>query len=200
MIDGAGLAALLGLFGAYGLSSSPAIPVLELGYAHLGPIAQDRQLHTSQYHFFLRRKKFDSWPATLSLGLIAQYAHGHIVQVTGTLEAGTLRSEALDSPGYGIGPAVEATLRLWPAQGTRPQLNLDLLAGLMLHDRGFPAGGRRYNGTVQAGPSLTWQRSATSSWTLGYRLSHTSNGQGLVPHNPGYDARGFILRWQHALD
>jgi hypothetical protein len=68
---------------------------------------------------------------------------------------------------------------------------------LLIYDRDFPAGGARYNGTFQIGPSLTWQATRADSFSLGYRATHTSNGQGLTAGNPGYDARGVTLRWRH---
>lgn len=199
-MDGAGVALLLGMFGGYGLADAPAQVVWEIGVDHLRPTQDDRQITTTQVKIFLREKRFESFPVTLKLGGMISHAGGSITQLTGIWEEGTLRSEVLRSPGNGVGPAIEASFRLRQGKSSwNPTLTVDLLAGLLIYDRRFPAGGDFYNGTFQLGPSLQFQPTPHDVVRLGYRVSHTSNGQGLTARNPGYNAQGIALSWQRAF-
>lgn len=197
-MGGAGILFLIGSFTTYVAVDVPVSEITELGVDLLRPVQDDRQIHTTNLKLFLREKRFESLPLSLKLGGIAMRSTGSITQLTGTWEGGDLRTETLDSPGYGIGPAIEASLAIWQgSSGWQPRVSVDLLGGVLLHDRRFPAGGDYYNGTFQAGLSLDLQPTTKDIVGLGYRVTHTSNGQGLSANNPGYNAAGWSLRWQH---
>lgn len=197
-MDGAGVALLIGMFTTYGLTDNPARSIVDVGVDHLRPTKDDRQIKTTNLNAFLLEKRFESVPLTLKLGGMLSHSTGSITQLTGSWDAGTLRSETMKSPGNGIGPAVEASLRLWQGESRwKPTLTADVLTGLLIYDRRFPAGGDFYNGTFQAGPSIKFQPGREDIIHLGYRITHTSNGQGLSANNPGYNAQGLTLRWQH---
>lgn len=194
--SGIGVALLVGTFTGYGVSSAPATPITQIGLDYLTPVKDDRQIKTTNLSLYLREKRLQSIPLSLKFGVVFSHATGQITQLTGTWEAGTLRSETLNSPGNGIGPAIEASLALWQGDGyLKPRVGLDFMTALMIYDRKFPAGGDRYNGTFQLGPSISLKPTKSDEISIGYRYTHTSNGQGLTPSNPGYDARGLTLRW-----
>lgn len=70
---------------------------------------------------------------------------------------------------------------------------------VLIYDRPFPAGGDHYNGMFQIGPSFSFTPARGHTLTLGYRWMHVSNGQGLGAHNPAYEGKGVVLRYQMPL-
>lgn len=191
--DGFGLLYLGSLFAGYALAGEPAHPQLSVGVDRQLPTQDDRQLRTTTLHLFLREKEVEPLRLHLRLGLGVTRVSGHITQLTGSYEEGTLREVVLDSPAWGAGPEVEASFRLFRYGPLTAQA--DLLGGVYLYDRDFPAGGRRYNGMLQAGLSLNYAFSPQDGVTLGYRWMHVSNGQGVQPSNPSYEAAGISLRY-----
>ncbi len=195
-MDGLGVALLVGMFSGYAVVDQPAQPIMTLGTDYFAPRTEDRQIHTVNLAMFVREKKFASIPLTLRLGGMYSHAWGNITQLEGEWADGTLHEVQLDSPGNGIGPATEASLRLWQGEGRwQPSLSADVLTGVLIYDRRFPAGGDYYNGTFQGGLSLSFTLSPQDSVSIGYRAMHTSNGQGLKPENPGLNANGISIRW-----
>lgn len=182
-----GLLTLAGLFGGYTLADVPSHRIQEFGLDHFEPLHANRQIDLVNASAYLREKRFEGWPLTLRLGVVAQHARGEITQLSDTLS-----QQTLDSPGHGLGVSAEARLRVWKG------LHLDASATPMLYDRRFPAGGTYYNGMFQAGPSFSWEMGA-GRWTLGARWLHISNGRGLGPDNPSTEGRGLVLRYQLPL-
>ena len=182
-----GLLTLAGLFGGYALADAPSTHIHDFGLDRFEPLHANRQLHLTNAHAYLRERRFENWPLTLRLGLVAQHARGEITQLTDSLS-----EQTLDSPGHGLGVSAEARLRVWGG------FHLDASAAPMLYDRRFPAGGTHYNGMFQAGPSFSWPM-GSGQWTLGARWLHISNGRGLGPDNPSTEGRGLVLRYQLPL-
>ncbi|MDX2220017.1 MAG: hypothetical protein SF172_13430 [Burkholderiales bacterium] len=199
----AGIGTLIigGLFAGYGLTDTPATPIREIGIDRLTrDVKTDRHINTTNVHLFLREKEWEPLNLKLKLGMTVSRATGSIEQLQGSYEEGTLRPVTLDSPGWGIGPMAEARLKLF--QAGRLSGSLDATAGVLLYDRKFPAGGDRYNGMGQIGPSLTWRMGEGergSALTAGWRHMHVSNGQGVNAGNPSYESRGWTLRYAKPL-
>jgi hypothetical protein len=192
-----GVITLAGMFGGYPLMDAPAQRIAEFGLDRLAPTKADRDLETTNVHIYLRQKRYDPLRLQLRLGGTLSRVTGSITQLTGSFEEGTLREETLPSPAWGIGPSAEAKfalLRTAPAT-----LDLDFSAAVLLYDRDFPAGGKRYNGMFQIGPSVTFPLDSGSAFSLGYRWMHVSNGHSLGPENPAYEARGVTLRYRLVL-
>jgi lipid A 3-O-deacylase len=192
-----GVLTLAAMFGGYPLMDAPAQRIAEFGVDRLAPTKADRDLDTTDVHLYLRQKQYDPLRLQLRLGATLSRVTGSITQLTGSLEEGTLREETLSSPAWGIGPSAEARFAL--LRGAPASLDLDFSAAVLLYDRDFPAGGKRYNGMFQIGPSLTFALGSGAAFSLGYRWMHVSNGRDLGLDNPAYDARGVTLRYRLAL-
>jgi hypothetical protein len=195
--SGAGVLYIGSLLAGYSFLGDPPKTVLSTGIEYLQPTKDDRQLHTSNLHIFLRERHYQPLNLKLRAGVGISRVTGQITQLTGSFEEGTLRSETLDSPAWGAGPEIEASFSLLKLG--RFSTGIDLLGGVFLYDRAFPAGGQRYNGVLQAGVHAALALSDRDTLTLTWRWMHVSNGQGLKPSNPGYDARGAGLRYTHAF-
>jgi hypothetical protein len=190
-MEGLGLVSLLTLFGGYAISDAPAEAVQVVGIDRLAPLHADRQIHTNSLQWRAREKLLLDGRASLRLGATVSRATGWISQPA---EAGLQR---LDSPAWGAGPAVDGRFTLLDHGGWR--LNLDASAAVLLYDRRFPAGGDHYNGMFQFGATLGHRWPGGGQVEAGWRWMHVSNGQGLGPQNPSYEARGLSLRWQRAV-
>lgn len=196
MTSGLGALALVSLFGGAWVGGPPQ-PTRAIEWQHVRPTATDRDLTLDNLSVFVAEKTLLEDRLALQLGLTATRARGQITQLEGRFEDGTLRSERLDSPAWGLGPTVGARLRLADRGGLR--LGFDVSGSLMFYDRDFPSGGSRVNGMLQAGPSLSLALGQGRQLTAGLRWTHISNGQGLGAHNPSFDGRGVHLQFQRAL-
>lgn len=99
----------------------------------------------------------------------------------------------LDSDGVGIGPAF--MLRWKKQMSGKLYATADFTGSLMFYNKAHPAQGRAYGFLWRVGPRLLWQYGVKDSVSLGYSISHFSNG--LHTHNPGYNGLGFTLNFQH---
>lgn len=196
-MDGLGQLFLLGLLGGYTLSDTPPERVATVEVQAIRPTKADRRLDMTLIDWQFREKRFWDDRLRVGLGVALMHASGHITQLTGSLDDGSLREVRLDSPGWGLGPSIGASLRapITPTVG----VSFDVKGAVLLHDRDFPAGGKRYNGLIEGGPSLHWRLDGGGELSLGARWLHLSNGQGLAAHNPSYDGRGVSLRYQRPL-
>ena len=100
-----------------------------------------------------------------------------------------------DSQGVGIGPAF--MLRWDKKVSGKLHGSLDFSGSFMLYNKAHPYDGRAYGFLWRLGPRLTWQFRADDSISLGYSISHFSNG--LRSHNPGYNTLGFSLGYTHSF-
>lgn len=98
-----------------------------------------------------------------------------------------------DSEGVGLGAAF---MLRWdkPISG-KLHGSLDFTGSLMLYNKAHPYDGRAYGFLWRLGPRLTWQFRAEDSVSLGWSVSHFSNG--LRRHNPGYNTIGFSVGYAH---
>jgi len=159
---------------------------IEAGIERLWPTHADRQIATTSVNAFmggnLWRRRWLAW----RVGLTMTYADGYIVQFDEHF-----RNVRFDTSAGGLGPS--GLVRLQTPEWAGVTLALESSGGLLLYTRHFPAGGDIYNFMWRAGPSLE-ARVAPSWWVgAGLRWMHVSNGQGLHPGNPAYNARGASL-------
>ncbi len=103
------------------------------------------------------------------------------------------REDFLDSEGVGIGPAI--MLRWKKKISGKLYATGDFTGSLMFYNKAHPAQGRAYGFLWRVGPRFLWQYGKDDSVSLGYSISHFSNG--LRSHNPGYNGLGFTLNFQH---
>lgn len=198
MFDGAGVLTIVSLFGAFPLIPGQPERFLEVGVDRLAPTKDDRPLDTLNLQAFLFEKRYAPLRLQLRVGATVTRVTGHIVQLEGSFEEGTLREVRLDSPAWGLGPVAEARFDVWHAGPL--ELAIDVSTGVMLYDRSFPAGGEHYNGMFQAGPTVRYALGNDYDLSIGYRWMHVSNGRGLGPRNPAYEAKGFALRISRNVD
>jgi hypothetical protein len=197
MATGLGPLTLLGLFGGALFGGDGPQPVRAYEVQQIQPTKPDRQLTLTNASWYFAKTAVVDERLDIRLGATATRARGSITQLQGRYEEGTLRSEVLESPAWGLGPTASASLKLVDFDTTR--VNLDASGSVMLYDRRFPAGGSRYNGMLQVGPSVTAQLRPGRSLSGGVRWTHISNGQGLGAHNPSFDGRGVFLLYEREL-
>ena len=98
-----------------------------------------------------------------------------------------------DSNGVGFGPAM---LLRWDKKiSSKLHASWDFSGSIMFYDKAHPAEGRAYGFLWRTGPRLIWQYGEDDSVSLGYSVSHFSNG--MKHHNPGYNTLGFSLGISH---
>lgn len=98
-----------------------------------------------------------------------------------------------DSNGVGFGPAM---LLRWDKKiSGKLHAAWDFSGSIMFYNRAHPAEGRAYGFLWRTGPRLIWQYGEDDSISLGYSVSHFSNG--MRNHNPGYNTLGFSLGIAH---
>lgn len=98
-----------------------------------------------------------------------------------------------DSEGVGLGAAF--MLRWDKKVSGKFHAGADFTGSLMLYNKAHPYDGRAYGFLWRLGPRLTWQFREQDSISLGYSISHFSNG--LRTHNPGYNTLGFSVGYTH---
>lgn len=184
---------MVSLFTGFAAIDTPRERINEAGVDGFAPTQANRQLHLVNAHVYLVQKSVDPLNLALRLGVSASHATGNITQIVGSLDEGTLRQEVLASRAWGLGPSGEAKFSIFRTGSLL--LSLDVSAAAMLYDRPFPAGGMRYGGMFQVGPSLGFSPRPGQQVTFGARWLHISNGHGLSPRNPMFEGRGLVLRY-----
>lgn len=99
----------------------------------------------------------------------------------------------LDSEGVAIGPGMQ--VRFEKKVSGKFHLAWDFAGSLMFYNKAHPAEGRAYGFLWRTGPRLIWQSRKNDAISLGYYISHFSNG--MRTHNPGYNTLGFSLGINH---
>ena len=100
-----------------------------------------------------------------------------------------------DSQGVGLGPAF--MLRYDKKVSGKFHAGADFTGSFMFYNKAHPYDGRAYGFLWRLGPRLTWQATDDDSFSLGYSISHFSNG--LRRHNPGYNTLGFSVGYTHSF-
>jgi opacity protein-like surface antigen len=119
-------------------------------------------------------------------GLTFTFADGDIVQWNDSFEDVRYRARAA-----GLGPMF--LLRAMPVQLGRLSIGAEMVGAILLYSSRFPPGGDIYNFTWRFGGAVGYQLTERLQLTVGMRWMHVSNGQGLGPQNPSYEAIGFPI-------
>lgn len=164
---------------------------LSIEYFH--PAKRDRNITTININAYYPVKDLNARGLSVYAGLTATHAYGDIIQLEGDLGLGTLREVQYDNVATGAGPVILTDLCLLSSD--QFSLKLDASGGIIFYNKDFPAGGDRYNFMWRAGPVLNLTVGDGQNMGIGYRWMHVSNGQGLGPQNPSYDAQGFSLQY-----
>lgn len=163
----------------------------EFGGEYLSPIHDNRQIHTVSGNFWWGRGYFGQSFEVLS-GFVITRPWGEIEQLNSNLEEVTLASSA-----WGAGPSFVFRWNLFSESWLKPFL--DASGGTVFYDRPFPGGGENYNFMGRFGGGLAFGSIKSFSLILKYQWMHVSNGQGLVPNNPSYEARGPYIALRFAF-
>lgn len=185
----------LTLLSASNLYGENAVPVgienvqrqTRLSIEYYFPTEEDRDIRTVNVNAYFRIDQHKIKTLSLYAGLTATCGYGDIIQLEGDLDQGTLREVNYENRAFGIGPGVMADLSLISMGNL--SLYVDASGSLVFYNRDFPAGGKRYNFMWRGGPAVQLGRHVG----IAYRWMHVSNGQGLGPQNPSYDAQGVSL-------
>lgn len=160
-------------------------PRVEVALERLWPAHADRQITTTSLDLLwggARQSPWLSWRA----GVTATRADGYIVQFDEHFEG-----VRLESPAWGLGPT--GLLRAQTPEWARTRIELVGSGSLVLYTRRFPAGGDIYDFMWRGGPALEIRAGRRLSVGASLLWMHVSNGQGLRPINPAYNARGLSL-------
>ena len=160
---------------------------------YLYPVEDSRNITTVNLNAYIRLKTIETVNLSILAGLTATYADGDITQLEGDFNEGTLRESNYENEAAGLGPGILLDLRLWHV--SKFSLHLDGSGSIILYDQDFPAGGDRYNFMWRGGPILRYDLGNGRDIGLGYLWMHVSNGQGIGPNNPSYDAQGVSLQY-----
>ncbi len=182
------------LLAARSATAAPPIQrgwTLEAGPEHLWPTHAARHITTTSLNLLVGRPAFDSCWLVWRGGLTATDATGYILQY-----GEDFQEVRFDNHAIGLGPT--GIVRLQTPELLHLVLSFEGSVAIILYDRHFPAGGDVYNFMLRVGPSLSYRFDGSWSVGAGARLMHVSNGQGLTPKNPSYEARGLTLwvAWQ----
>lgn len=159
---------------------------------YLWPTKPDRPIRTVTADVGVGRVLSAPLGLTIGVGLTATWASGHIYQLNDALGTDTLETSA-----FGLGPSVR--LAIMPLRLGRVSLGAEASAGLIFYSERFPAGGEYYNGMLRVGPSLSVALGEADRLTVAGKWMHVSNGQGLVPENPSYEALGLSIGVTHGF-
>lgn len=141
----------------------------------------DRFINNYNIHIF--QKAHEQAGLTFHRGLTVTRAHGY------TTEDGIYRQ----SNAIGLGPA--AMVRWERPLTGKLYGDLEASGSFLLYNKAFPAQGRPWGFMWRIGPRFTYKYTANNSVSLGYMLSHSSNG--MKRKNPGHHSIGFSLGFHH---
>lgn len=159
----------------------------EIGAEYLTPTRYVNQIKTISLHGFFWKKRFENISVKISTGFICTYAWG-ISRQFNELGDSVLLITNHKTSAFGAGPVfqVDPTIMKFKRLSVIAEANF----GVILYSNRFPYGGDVYNFIFKAGPSLDYKINANSSFRIGYRWMHISNGQGNGNHNPFYEGYG----------
>ena len=159
----------------------------EIQFEYLkGKIFKERHVNNYNVHFF--EKVTDNGVFSYWRGLTFTRAVGY----TNPRKDGGVHH---DSEGVGLGAAF--MLRWDKKISGKLHGGADVTGSFMLYNKAHPYDGRAYGFLWRLGPRLTWQFRPEDSISLGYSISHFSNG--LRRHNPGYNTLGFSVGYTHSF-
>ncbi|MBQ7629020.1 MAG: acyloxyacyl hydrolase [Selenomonadaceae bacterium] len=154
---------------------------LQLEYLSSRAFTERRDMRNYNVHIFKKSK--DVKALSIYYGLTVTRATGYNIP----------RGIAYDSNGVGVGPAM---LLRWekPISG-KLHGSIDFSGSFMLYNKAHPYDGRAYGFLWRVGPRVTWKYDDENSFSVGYSISHFSNG--MRKHNPGYNIMGLSVGLTH---
>lgn len=186
---------VFGLLAIAAQASAESPNLLEVDGEVLWPLHPDRQIQTLSSDLWIG-KPLAGGHLDLYLGATLTHPWGSITQLQGSLDQGTFRSVSYGTSVLGAGPALQVRLNAFPQNPF--SLFFDASAGILLYDRRFPPGGDIYNFMLRLGPGALLKLDGHWSLVLKGQWMHVSNGQGLGPFNPSYEAEGAVAGVQWA--
>lgn len=170
-------------------------PIYSVEY--FSPVDDDRNIRTINANAYWLFNKIEKFDLSFYAGFTATYADGDITQLEGSLDKGTFREVNYENSAFGLGPVLLADIRLF--RNGKFAFHLNGSGGLILYNKRFPAGGDYYNFMWRAGPVFRYSLGGDQAIGIGYQWMHVSNGQGLEPKNPAYDAQGVTVLYSAAF-
>lgn len=165
--------------------------VLSLEYYY--PTEKSRNIKTININAYYPIKEFEKINLIIYGGLTGTFAKGDITQLEGELNEGTFREVNYDTEAAGIGPGIRADFYL--IEKSSISIHLEGSGNLIAYSKNFPPGGDWYNFMWRCGPVLKFRIGNGGDIGFGYHWMHVSNGQGIGPFNPSYDAQGVSLNF-----
>jgi lipid A 3-O-deacylase len=163
------------------------------GVEYLFPVAEDRNIKTYNIDVFYPVSEFKQIHFSVFAGVTFTYATGDITQLEGELNEGTLREVNYKNSAFGIGPGLMIGWEFLLYQNF--SIHIEGIGNIIIYNENFPAGGAQYNFMWRGGPLLQYIINKSNTIGLGYNWAHISNGKGMVPENPSYDAEGVCIRF-----
>ncbi|GLX77223.1 hypothetical protein tinsulaeT_05630 [Thalassotalea insulae] len=164
-----------------------------LGFEYLSPIDRDRNIDTYILDVFYPVAEIS--PINLRISALASFAYatGDITQIEGEYSEGTMHDVNYKNSAFALGPGVQLDWRVFKDE--QLSFHLEGIGNLFIYNDKFPAGGKYYNFMWRIGPSVYYKLDNSSKVGVGYHWSHASNGTGVRPENPSYDAEGVFIRY-----
>ena len=156
----------------------------QFDYLHQDHASKRRSVDNYNASFF--QKIHDS-------GALEVYRGLTFTRALGDINPPRYYGERFDSEGVGIGPAM--MFRWDQSIFGKFHAAWDFSGSLMFYNKAHPAKGRAYGFLWRTGPRLSWNFTDDDAISLGYYISHFSNG--MKTHNPGYNTLGFSLGIKH---
>ncbi len=161
---------------------------LEAGPEYMAPYHHSRQIQTISADLMLGVQFFRKVRLSLYGGGTMTYAWGNIIEWDQNFQDVKYSNSA-----FGAGPAF--IVRVEPVISRHVSLSADISGALILYTAHFPAGGDIYNFMWRLGPSVLYHINDRCSLVMSAKWMHVSNGQGLNPHNPSYEAVGGAIHF-----
>ena len=154
---------------------------LQLEYLSSSPFTERRDMRNYNVHLFKKGKQVHA--LSMYYGLTFTRATGYNIP----------RGIAYDSNGVGLGPAM--MMRWEKRLSGKLHGSIDFTGSLMFYNKAHPYDGRAYGFLWRLGPRLIWKYDGDNSFSVGYSISHFSNG--MRKHNPGYNTAGISIGLSH---
>jgi len=166
---------------------------LNYGTEYLSPVEDSRNIDTyiaEVFYPFAHLSKIN-----LSFSAVASmlYATGDITRLEGEYSEGTLHDVNYKNSAIGLGPGVLAQWKY--SIDETLSIGFEGTVNFIVYSDKFPAGGKHYNFMWRSGPSISYDFGNSSQIDFGYHWAHISNGTGMSPQNPSYDAKGMFIRF-----
>jgi lipid A 3-O-deacylase len=155
----------------------------ESGVGYLIPTHDTRSIHTITGDLLIGTSFFKRTPLSIYTGVTTTYAWGTIVQWDDSFNNVTYENSA-----FGVGPAF--MLRYEPFIWKYLSLSPDFGGSFIFYSNKFPYGGDVYNFMWRMGAAVHYHINSRCALNVNVKWMHVSNGQGLGPDNPSYEAWG----------